>query len=221
VVQKLIDGIHRFRSQDFGAYENLFRELAQTGQNPIALFLSCCDARVMPGLLTMADPGELFHVRNVGNIVPSPDLQEGLGATAAAIEFAVEILRVAEIVICGHSHCGAMQALLRGLPQGVKLPYFERWLTHAAKVRDHVERHYAHLTDPDARVNAAAEENVLQGVEHLRRYPGVARRLEAGDLRVHGWFLKIETAQLFGYDPNVRQFVPLTDVPAAPRHPHP
>lgn len=209
MVQKLIDGIHRFRAQDFGAYETLFADLARNGQNPLALFLACSDARVMPSLLTMADPGELFQVRNVGNIVPAPDLPAGVGATGAAIEFAVEILGVADIVICGHSHCGAMNALLRGSPPGRDLPYLERWLSHAASVHAHVERHYGHLTDPVARSTAAAQENVLQGVEHLRRYPGVARRLEAGDLRVHGWFLEIDTAQLFAYDPGVKQFLPL------------
>jgi len=209
VVQKLIDGIHRFRAQDFGAYETLFQDLARDGQDPIALFLACSDARVMPTLLTMADPGELFQVRNVGNIVPAPDLPAGVGATGAAIEFAVEVLGVADIVICGHSHCGAMKILLEGPPAGCDLPHLERWLSHAAPVREHVERYYAHLTDPRARSNAAAEENVLQGVEHLRRYPGVARRLEAGDLRVHGWFLEIDTAQLFAYSPDVKQFLPL------------
>jgi carbonic anhydrase len=219
MVQKLIEGIHRFRAQDFGAYETLFHELAQTGQKPLALFLACSDARVMPNLLTMADPGELVHVRNVGNIGPSPDLPGGVGATGAAIEFAVEVLGVGDIVICGHSHCGAMQALMNGVPTRASMPNFELWLSHAAKVREHVAQHYQHLTDPVARLNAAAEENVLQGVEHLRRYPGVARRLEAGELRVHGWFLQIETARLFGYDPTVRQFMPLARAGSAEPRP--
>lgn len=213
MVQKLIDGIHRFRAQDFGAYETLFQELAREGQNPIALFIACSDSRVMPNLLTMADPGELFQVRNIGNIVPSPDRPAGVGSTAAAIEFAVEVLQVGDIVICGHSHCGAMNALLHGTPGAASMPHLDRWLDHASAVRTYVETHYAHLKDPRDRVNAAAEENVLQGVEHLRRYPAVARRLEAGTLRVHGWFLKIDSAQLFGYDPQARQFVPLAPAP--------
>lgn len=209
MVQKFIDGIHRFRAQDFGAYETLFRELAKVGQRPLALFVACSDARVMPNLLTMADPGELFHVRNVGNIVPSPDLPGGVGATGAAIEFAVAVLQVRDIIICGHSHCGAMQALLEGLPGGAELPFLDAWLGHAAPVREFVKRQGAHLADRTERVAAAAQENVLQGVEHLRRYAEVARRLEAGTLRVHGWFLDIETAELRGYDPRSRQFVPL------------
>lgn len=213
MVQKLIDGIHRFRTQDFGAYENLFKDLARRGQNPLTLLIACSDSRVMPSLMTQADPGELFQVRNLGNIVPSPDLPVAVGSTAAAVEFAVEVLKVRDIVICGHSHCGAMHALLSGTPTGASMPHLERWLAHAAAVRLHVEQHYAHLSDPVARGNAAAEENVLQGVEHLRRYPAVARRLEAGTLSVHGWFLKIETAQLFGYDPLARQFLPLAPTP--------
>lgn len=213
MVQKLIEGIHRFRAQDFGAYETLFRELAKVGQNPLALFISCSDSRVMPSLLTMADPGELFQVRNVGNIVPSPDLPVAVGSTAAAIEFAVEVLAVRDVVICGHSHCGAMHALLNGTPPGTAMPHLERWLSHAAAVREHVGRHYTHLSDPVERANAAAEENVLQGVEHLRRYPCVAQRLADGRLRVHGWFLKIETAQLYGYDPAAGQFLPLASTP--------
>jgi carbonic anhydrase len=207
--QRLIDGLHEFRREHFGRHEELFRHLAEQGQRPDALFIACSDSRVMPAMLTRAKPGDLFMVRNVGNLVPPPDGAVSPGSTAAAIEFAVEVLGVDDVVVCGHSHCGAMQALLGGVPASATMGHLARWLEVAAPVREIVERHYGHLTDRDARANAAAQENVLHALDTLRLYPALAQRLREGRLRLHAWFLKIETAELYGYDPAQHQFAPL------------
>lgn len=207
--QRLIDGLHQFRREDFGRHEMLFRDLAERGQTPDALFIACSDSRVMPAMLTRAKPGDLFMVRNVGNLVPPPTGGVSPGSTAAAIEFAVEVLGVDDIVVCGHSHCGAMHALLDGVPPSATMGHLARWLEVAAPVREIVRRHYGHLTEPADRANAAAEENVLHALDTLHLYPAVAARLAEGKLRVHAWFLKIETAELYGFDPAQRQFVPL------------
>jgi carbonic anhydrase len=207
--QRLIDGVHRFQREDFGQHEALFRDLAERGQRPLALFIACSDSRVMPAMLTRARPGDLFMVRNVGNLVPPPLGAVSPGSTAAAIEFAVEVLGVEDVVVCGHSRCGAMEALVGGVPPQATMGYLARWLEVAAPVREVLRVHYGHLSDPAARANAAAEENVLCGLDTLRLYPAVAQRLAAGRLRLHAWFLKIETAELFAYDPGVRQFQPL------------
>jgi len=209
VPQRLIQGIHEFRREDFGQHEALFRDLAERGQRPLALFIACSDSRVMPAMLTRAKPGDLFMVRNVGNLVPAPDGVVSPGSTAAAIEFAVQVLGVKDVVVCGHSGCGAMQALLDGVPSQATMGHLARWLEVAAPVREVLERHYGHLTEAAARVNAAAEENVLHGLATLQRYSAVAERLAQGRLRLHAWFLKIESAELFGFDPAQRQFVPL------------
>lgn len=207
-VQELIAGIHKFRSDEFGQYKALFQRLAREGQNPHTLFITCSDSRVLAELITQSKPGDLFVVKNVGNIVPPAGTTGSTNSTAAAVEFALEALGVQDIVVCGHSQCGAMKALLTA-PDLSSMPHLDGWLSIAAPVREAVLERYRHITDPEAQVNAAGEENVLFGLENLKTFPSVARRLEAGSLRLHAWFFKIATAELFAYEPAAGQFVPL------------
>lgn len=208
-MQRLIDGVHKFRNDEFGNYRKLFRKLSQDGQNPHTLFITCSDSRVLAELITQSKPGDLFVVKNVGNIVPPAGVTGDTNSTAAAIEFAVAGLRVSDIVICGHSQCGAISTLLGHTPLADSMPHLRDWLKIAAPVLDMVKKDYTHLTDTVARENAAGEENVLFGLENLRGYPCVQDRLTDGSLRLHGWFFKIATAELFAYDPETRQFSPL------------
>lgn len=210
-MQRLIDGVHRFHSDQFGRYQSLFQRLSRDGQKPHTLFITCSDSRVLAELITQSRPGDLFVVKNIGNIVPpadDPDAEVARGApsTSAAIEFAVEVLGVSDIVICGHSQCGAMEALVDGPPDGKRLRHLERWLRLADPVREVLRTQYAHLSDRAARVGAAAEENVLFGLENLRSHECVSRRLADGTLRLHAWYFQIATALLFAYDPSTRQF---------------
>jgi carbonic anhydrase len=208
-MQRLIEGVHKFRNEEFGNYRKLFRKLSQDGQNPHTLFITCSDSRVLAELITQSQPGDLFVVKNVGNIVPPASVRGDTNSTAAAIEFAVENLRVNDIVICGHSQCGAISALLGQTPPDKSMPHLRDWLNLATPVVDMMKKDYAHLTEAGARGNAAAEENVLFGLENLRSYPCVQNRLADGTLQLHGWFFKIATAELFAYDPGTRQFSPL------------
>jgi carbonic anhydrase len=208
-MQRLIEGVHRFRTEEFGNYQKLFRKLSQEGQNPHTLFITCSDSRVLAELITHSQPGDLFVVKNVGNIVPPASATGDTNSTAAAIEFAVETLRVGDIVICGHSQCGAIAALLDPRPVSALTPHLRDWLGLAAPVQEMLKRDYAHLTEAGARENAAAEENVLFGLDNLHSYPCVQERLMDGSLRLHGWFFKIAAAELFAYDPEARQFSPL------------
>ncbi len=209
-MQELIAGIHKFRSEEFGHYKALFQRLAAEGQNPHTLFITCSDSRVLAELITQSKPGDLFVVKNVGNIVPPASTPGAINSTAAAIEFAVDTLGVQDVVVCGHSQCGAMKALMTS-PDLASMPHLEGWLSLATPVRDAVLHRYQHLTHPEEQVDAAGEENVLYGVESLKTYPCVARRLEEGTLRLHAWFFKIATAELFAYEPATHQFVPLVD----------
>ena len=213
-MQRLIDGVHRFRREEFGRYRELFRRLSREGQKPHTLFITCADSRVLAELITQSNPGDLFVVKNVGNIVPPATVTGSTNSTAAAIEFAVQVLGVEDIVVCGHSQCGAMAALLQGGPTRDVMPHLCEWLEVAAPVREVIGTQYTHLTNPEARTTAAAEENVLFAVENLHTYPSVTERLATGTLRLHAWFFKIATAELFAYDPELRQFAPL-----APRSP--
>ena len=208
-MQRLIEGVHKFRNEEFGNYRKLFRKLSQTGQNPHTLFITCSDSRVLAELITHSRPGDLFVVKNIGNIVPPASAIGDTNSTAAAIEFAVENLRVADIVICGHSQCGAIAALLNEAPVSDDTPHLRDWLRLALPVLNTLKKNYEHLRDAGARETAAAGENVLFGLDNLHSYPCVEERLAAGTLQLHGWFFKIATAELFAYNPDSRQFSPL------------
>jgi carbonic anhydrase len=210
-MQRLIEGVHRFRKEEFGRYSALFRKLSREGQNPHTLFITCADSRVLAELVTQSKPGDLFVVKNIGNIVPPSAVQGSTNSTAAAIEFAVDVLRVNDIVVCGHSQCGAMAALLDGNTQQTSMPHLARWLQLAAPVREILTRDYTALTQREDRLTAAAEENVLFALENLHSYPCVQDRLADGTLRLHGWFFKIATAELYAYDPESRQFQIITE----------
>jgi carbonic anhydrase len=208
-MERLIEGVHKFQKDEFGNYRKLFRKLSQDGQNPHTLFITCSDSRVLAELITQSKPGDLFVVKNIGNIVPPASAKGDTNSTAAAIEFAVENLRVSDIVICGHSQCGAIAALLDKKPASDATPHLHDWLKLASPVLDTLKKDYAHLTEAAARENAAAVENVLFGLDNLHSYSCVQERLADGTLRLHGWFFKIVTAELFAYDPETRQFSPL------------
>jgi carbonic anhydrase len=205
-MQKLIEGVHKFRREEFGRYRELFARLSREGQNPHTLFITCSDSRVLAELVTNSKPGDLFVVKNAGNIVPPADVTGSTNSTAAAIEFAVQTLGVGDIVVCGHTQCGAMAALLSGLPDPSATPHLAAWLDVAAPVREIVRRDYADSPDP---VTAAVEENVLFALENLHTYPAVVKGLTEHTLRLHGWCLKIADAEMFAYDPDARQFLPL------------
>src|SRR5215469_10348855 len=169
-MQRLIEGVHKFRNDEFGNYRKLFRRLSQVGQNPHTLFITCSDSRVLAELITQSKPGDLFVVKNIGNIVPPASATGTTNSTAAAIEFAVETLRVSDIVICGHSQCGAMNALLDGLPANTRMPHLKEWLTLANPVKEIMQTQYAHVVNEDHRKNIAAGENVLFALENLHSY---------------------------------------------------
>jgi carbonic anhydrase len=205
-VQKLEAGIHHFQANYFSSHRSLFEQLAQAGQRPETLFITCCDSRVVPNLITTAAPGELFIVRNVGNIVPSTD-RGVLGGVSAAIEYAVELLEVGTVIVCGHTNCGAIEAILH--PERVAhLPFVSRWLGGSSRIPTIIEERYGHL-DGEARATAAVQENVLVQLENLRSFEFVARKLQSGALKMNGWVFKIATGQVFDYDPVSGQFLQL------------
>jgi carbonic anhydrase len=203
-MQKLVKGIHSFRNGYFATHRQMFEQLATAGQQPETLFITCSDSRVVPNLITNAAPGELFIIRNVGNVVPRRDLP---GGTAAAIQYAIEVLKVENIIICGHTQCGAMQAILN--PERMEnLEYVKRWLAQTERVRKVIEDRYSHL-GAEARVTAAVQENVLTQLENLREYSFIAERLEAGSLRISGWVFDLAKGEIFDYDPTNGEFLPL------------
>lgn len=196
-MQKLVQGIHHFQDNLFSPQRELFERLAQ-GQHPDALFITCSDSRINPNLITHTQPGELFILRNAGNIVPAHGT--AVGGEEATIEFAVVGLGIKDIIVCGHSHCGAVNALLA--PEGIRetMPAMFAWLGHAEPARRIVQENYP-ILDDEKRLNVAIQENVLVQLENLRTHPAVAAALARNALKLHGWVYKFETGQVFAYDP--------------------
>ncbi len=212
-MQKLVDGIHKFQKDVFATQSRFFERLAD-GQKPLALFITCSDSRIDPNMLTQTKPGELFIMRNAGNIVP-PYGASSCGE-AATIEYAVAVLGVRDIIICGHSHCGAMTALLHP-EQVAELPAVKNWLSHAEATARIIKENYTHLTEGQARVTATVEENVLVQLENLRTHPAVLAAMNRKEMQVHGWVYKFETGQVFAYNPEVNEFESISH-PAAKAH---
>ena len=204
-MKHLIDGIHRFQSGVFGPQRELFTRLVD-GQEPDALFITCSDSRIAPNLITQTQPGDLFIIRNAGNIVPSWGVPSG---EAATIEYAVEALGVRDIILCGHTHCGAMKAVVH--PETARgLPAVEQWLHHCEGTRRLLKGAYAHVTGDDL-IETAVEENVLVQIEHLRTHPSVLAGLAAGKLTLHAWVYDIENGQVHAFDPEKGQYVPVAE----------
>ena len=216
-MQKLIAGIHHFQANVFSSEPEFFEQMAQ-GQTPETLFITCSDSRINPNLLTNTGPGELFILRNAGNIIPPWGTVNS--GEAATIEYAVVALGVRDIIVCGHSHCGAMQGLLNQEALA-GMPAVREWLAYAEATRRIMQENYPHL-EGESLVTATVQENVLSQLEHLRTHPSVAARVARGDLRLHAWVYKIESGEVFTYDPRLEQFTAISGVtpvsaPAASR----
>ncbi|MFP5501513.1 MAG: carbonic anhydrase [Candidatus Sericytochromatia bacterium] len=210
-MEKLIRGVHSFQKNFFSDQAELFGRLAK-GQAPETLFITCSDSRINPNLLTQTDPGELFILRNAGNIIPPYGAANG--GEGATIEYAVAVLDVKDIIVCGHSHCGAMGGMLN--PEGLdELPAVRQWLSHAESTRRIIKENYADLEGPE-RLTAAIKENVLVQLEKLRTHPTVASRLAKGQLHLHGWVYEIESGKVYAFDPENGQFAPLAETSGQP-----
>ncbi|WP_018259718.1 carbonic anhydrase [Methylobacterium sp. WSM2598] len=211
----IIQGISTFRERVFPGQQQMYQRLVRDGQQPKALIIACADSRVAPEHITQADPGELFVCRNAGNIVP-PFTQQN-GGVSSAIEYAVVALGVRDIVVCGHSDCGAMKGLMQ--PNALDaMPSVAAWLRHSCAAERIVCEAYPPDIDPATRLRALAMENVVAQLTHLRTHPSVAAAMAKGELRLHGWFFAIETGEILAYDGEAQRFLPFAgdaDMPVA------
>ncbi len=210
---RLLNGVRRFRDQVYPARQADFERLAG-GQNPSTLFIACADSRVVPEMITQTQPGELFVCRNIGNIVPA--YGEMLGGVSAVVEYAVMALGVSDIVVCGHSDCGAMKALARPAESGLAgMPTVQSWLRNAQAAHSVVCTLHPHL-EGEAAIQALVEQNVLTQLGHLRTHPSVAARLAQGTLALHGWVYDIASGSVSVFDEASRRLLPLEQAAAAP-----
>ncbi|MEI7950406.1 MAG: carbonic anhydrase [Gammaproteobacteria bacterium] len=200
-MQHLIEGVHYFQNVGFKQQKELFERLAE-GQTPQVCFITCSDSRIDPNLITNAKPGQLFIVRNPGNVVPCYGTANN--SAMAAVEFAVAMLGVKDIIVCGHTHCGAISGLFQ--PEKIaNLRSLKEWLIHCDSTLEIIKDHYSHLHGDDL-YTVASEENVLVQLEHLRSLPVIASRLTRGLINLHAWMYKIETGEMFVYESTESQF---------------
>jgi carbonic anhydrase len=204
-MDKLFRGIVEFRNDDFESHRELFKELGRK-QKPHTLFIGCSDSRVVPSLITKTNPGELFIVRNVGNIIPPYRQTEEYVATTSAVEYAVQVLGVDTIVVCGHSNCGACAAL-HASPENLEhIPHVRKWLEVSREVPGRVERRLGPDASPEAKEWLTEQINITVQMRHLLTYPYIAEKYEKGEIKVLGWHYIIETGEIFNYNPETSSF---------------
>jgi carbonic anhydrase len=213
-MKKLINGIVEFRRKIQPGYREKFAQLA-LGQAPDTLFIACSDSRVVPNTFASADPGDLFVIRNVGNLI-APAGVNGMSnsdeSEGAAIEFALAQLQVTDIIVCGHSECGAMQAVLKGRAS-VGPVHLKAWLRHGEDALRRLEQGPG-LEPSLPRHNQLSQFNVLAQIEHLKTYPMVREKLAAGRLRLHGWWFELKHADVYAYEEAQGRFVLIDDTEA-------
>jgi carbonic anhydrase len=211
-IEKFIRGFARFQQQ-YLSEPRALDHLSQ-GQNPGTLVIGCCDSRVDPALLTGCDPGDMFVVRNVANLVPpcTPDAPPGV---SSAIEFAVCGLKVARIIVLGHARCGGIRALMSSARVTEETDFVTRWMRIAEPVRRDVLRELKHKAQ-DAQCRAAELASILHSLDNLLTYPWIRRRVEEGTLALHGWYFDLGTGSLLAYSARKQEFLDILDPVAAP-----
>ncbi|MDF1766920.1 MAG: carbonic anhydrase [Gammaproteobacteria bacterium] len=204
-MEKVISGLVQFKSSSFEERRALFAELAN-GQSPEVLFITCADSRIDPNLVTQTEPGELFIIRNAGNIIPPHSRVSG-GVTAS-IEYAVAVLGIKHIVVCGHSDCGAMKGALNTAALA-DLPHVQNWLDHSRAAVEIVKAKHGQATISE--LDQVTKQNVLLQLDHLRTHPAVASRLGTGEVDMHGWVYNIEHGTVAAYDETQQEFVSIEE----------
>jgi carbonic anhydrase len=203
-MKKLIEGHQEFWESYVPSNLDRLEELSH-GQKPRVLFITCSDSRIDPNLITQADIGELFVIRNAGNIIPPYGAANG--GEGAAVEYAIAALDIQQIIVCGHSHCGAMKGLLKLNKLQEDMPLVYDWLKHAEATRRLVKENYSQYKGEEL-LEITIAENVLTQIENLQTYPIVHSRLYQGKLEIYGWVYHIETGELLAFDPETRSYVP-------------
>jgi len=198
-LENLFEGALKFRSEDFESHRSLFESLEKL-QKPHTLFIGCSDSRLVPNMITKSQPGELFIVRNIANIVPMYRQSEEYLATTSAIEFAIQTLGIKNIVICGHSNCGGCAALYYPAEKLAKTPHTSKWLELAHPVKTEVLALMGDSHDESAREWMTEQLNIVLQLKHLMTYPFVESGVKSGEITIHGWHYIIQTGEVFNYN---------------------
>ncbi|MBV5349041.1 carbonic anhydrase [bacterium] len=210
-LKKFAEGNETFQKTYFKIHEEHLLKLVKEGQNPRTLFIGCSDSRVIPDLIVQSTPGDLFVVRNVGNFVAPYKPDEDFHSTAAGIEYAVGVLEVSEIIICGHSHCGAIEALYK-TSCDTSMVHTAKWLTLGEKAKTMATLALGENAGKEELLRATERLSIITQIENLLTYPYVKKLADEEKLFIHGWYYDIETGGIEYYDPDTYQFRPLNEV---------
>ena len=209
-LEEYAKGNKLFRSYFKENKESLL-ELVKNGQSPKALFIGCSDSRVIPDLMVQTNPGDLFVLRNVGNFVPPYKPDEDFHATASGIEYAVSVLNVQEIIICGHSHCGACKSLYETI-EDPSLIHTKKWLELGESAKVSAVLSLGADAPKEELLRLTEKLSVIKQIENILTYPYVQKRFEDGSLHIHGWHYDIETGKIDYYNADTYEFLPLRDL---------
>jgi len=211
-LQAFEKGHEAFQKVKFNQSKERFKKLVNEGQNPKALFIGCSDSRVMPAMITGSKPGDLFIVRNIGNFVAPYKPDADYHATASAIEYATSILEVSDIIVCGHSHCGAIEALHKNIEATSENIHTLKWLELGKEAKKVALLAYKN-SDRETMLRYTEKISVVYQLDNLLTYPGVKRRVAEGTLHLHGWHYHMEDGDIEYYDDENYEFKPLTQNP--------
>lgn len=207
-LKTFVEGHSAFREVKFKKNKERFQQLVNEGQNPKALFIGCSDSRVMPDMITGAKPGDLFIIRNIGNFVAPFQPDADFHATASAIEYAVSILQVSDIIVCAHSHCGAIAALFAPIEKNDENIHTVKWLELGEEAKKTALLAYKNR-DQEEMLRYTEKLSVVHQIDNLLTYPGVKRRVEEGTLFLHAWHYDLENGNIEHYDDENYEFIPL------------
>ena len=206
-ITRLIDGYKTFRSKYFDQ-SNIYDDLIKYGQNPKVLVIACCDSRVDPAIVTGCEPGELFVVRNVANLVPPFDKTPQYHGTSAAVEFAVKSLQVHDIIVFGHSHCGGIRALMKATADEHSSDFIRAWMDIAKPAKEKVLHHY-HQCTFDEKAHYCEQESLLISLNNLNSFPWIAERVAKEQLFLHAWYFNLNTGMIEAYQADIEKFIPI------------
>lgn len=207
-LKELIEGNKDFVKNKLPQIKTQLEDLVEHGQKPEVMFIGCCDSRVTPDLMLNTQPGDMFILRNVGNFVPPFKHDEDFHGSAAAIEYALAVLKVKDIIVCGHSHCGACESLYKEIPNSDSFIHIKTWLQLGQKAKLRTLKNKKFTTEPEM-YRATERNSIRHQLENLLTYPDVVKKLENGDLRIHGWYYNIQTGEIEYYEKESDTFLAL------------
>ena len=211
LINDLIKGNKKFREASFPKYEGDIKELVEKVQKPEILFVGCSDSRVTPDLMLDTKPGDMFILRNVGNFVPPYNPDDDYHGSSAAIEYAVSVLEVKHIIVCGHSHCGACKSLYQNLNDSPNLIHVKKWLELGKRAKEYTLLAIQDKSDKEKLYRATERISIVHQMENLLTFPEVERKVKAKELQIHGWYYRIEDGTIEYYDGEECSFKPLKE----------